>query len=92
VQSIISESNRICREADGKNGLTLRFRNLSGLIRLAGDLAKSGSSELIEKNHVQDAIRHAKSAEEQLQERYENPWSAGMADYGVRTKKGSETV
>jgi predicted ATP-dependent protease len=70
----------------------LRFRNLSGLIRLAGDLAKSEKAELIEKAHVRAAVQFAKSAEEQLEDKYENPWSAGMADFGVRSKKGSETV
>lgn len=92
VEEVIEESRRICREADGKKGLTLRFRNLSGLIRLAGDLAKSEKSALIEKEHVRSAVRFAKSAEEQLEERYGNPWSAGMADFGVRSRRGSETV
>lgn len=92
VEEILEESRRICREADGKRGLTLRFRNLSGLIRLAGDLAKAEKSGLIEKGHVRSAVRFAKSAEEQLSEKYENLWSAGMADFGMRSKKGSETV
>lgn len=92
VDEILEESRRICRAADGKKGLTLRFRNLSGLIRLAGDLAKSEKADLIEKAHVRSAVQFAKSAEEQLEDKYENPWSAGMADFGVRSKKGSETV
>lgn len=92
VEALLGESRRICRQADGKKGLTLRFRSLSGLIRLAGDLAKSEGSALIEKSHVSEAVLHAKSAEEQIEEKYENPWSAGMADYGVRSKKGSETA
>lgn len=92
IDEILEESRRICKEADGKKGLTLRFRNLSGLIRLAGDLAKSENSKLIEKGHVRSAVQFAKSAEEQLEDKYENPWSAGMADFGVRSKKGSETV
>lgn len=92
VDEILEESRRICRDADGKKGLTLRFRNLSGLIRLAGDLAKSEGSKLIEKEHVRSAVQFAKSAEEQLEEKYGNPWSAGMADFGVRSRKGSETV
>ncbi|MEW5996218.1 MAG: ATP-binding protein [Candidatus Micrarchaeota archaeon] len=92
VEELLEESRRICKEADGKKGLTLRFRNLSGLIRLAGDLAKSEKSELIQKEHVRSAVIFAKSAEEQLSDKYENPWSAGMADFGVRSRKGSETV
>jgi lon-related putative ATP-dependent protease len=92
IEALLDESRRICREADGKNGLTLRFRSLSGIIRLAGDLAKAEGPEPISRKNVRDAVTFAKSAEEQLSDKYENPWSAGMADFGVRSKKGSETV
>jgi ATP-dependent Lon protease len=92
VEAIIAESRRICRATDNVSGLTLRLRALSGIIKLAGDFASLEGSELIEPPHISHAIRHAKSAEEQLEEKYGNIWSAGLADHGTRIKRGSETA
>ncbi|MCP4647471.1 MAG: AAA family ATPase [bacterium] len=92
VKKVLDESRKICRITDNKTGLTLRLRVLSGIIKLAGDFASIENSKLIESPHMDLAIKQAKSAEEQLEEKYGNIWSAGMADYGARLKKGSETA
>lgn len=92
VESILQESRKICKITDNKSGLTLRLRVLSGIIKLAGDFASLEGADAITPAHMSLAIKQAKSAEEQLEEKYGNIWSAGMADYGVRLKKGSETA
>ncbi len=92
VDLIIEESRKICKSTENKSGLTLRLRTLSGIIRLAGDFASVEEASLIEPTHIQLAIKQSKSAEEQLEEKYGNIWSAGMADYGARAKKGAETA
>lgn len=92
VEKVLEESRKICRFTDNKSGLTLRLRLLSGIIKLAGDFSSLEDSEFIEASHMNQAIKQAKSAEEQLEEKYGNIWSAGMADYGARLRKGSETA
>jgi len=92
VEKVLEESRKLCRITDNRSGLTLRLRVLSGIIKLAGDFASLEEAELIELDHMERAIKSAKSAEEQLEAKYGNIWSAGMADYGARLKKGSETA
>lgn len=92
VEEVISESRKICRATDNTSGLTLRLRVLSGIIKMAGDLASIEKAELIDSPHILRAVKQAKSAEEQLEEKYGNIWSAGFADHGTRIKRGSETA
>jgi len=94
VFEVIEESKKIAKNIDNAdNSLTLRLRNLAGLIKLAGDLAISDDSGLIELSHIKLASKNAKSIEEQLIEKYDSYWKAGMADYGMRSKKsGSEIL
>ena len=87
VQLIISEAKRMSREIDNTPGLTLRLRKLAGIIKLAGDLAVVSDSRLITKEFVANAIKRAKSAEEQLSEKYDNWWSTQASDLGVRSPK-----
>ncbi len=70
VELIIEEGKRRAREDNMKGGLTLRLRELGGLIRAAGDIAVMEDSELIEADHIRRALRRSKSAEEQIRERY----------------------
>jgi ATP-dependent Lon protease len=56
---------------DGKeNALTLRLRELGGLIRSSGDLAVAMNEQCIEARHVTAALRRSRTAEEQIKERY----------------------
>lgn len=94
VKEMIIEAKRVAGLIDNVNdGISLRLRNLAGLVKLAGDLAVAEESELIQSKHIRTALKNARPIEEQLSEKYDSPWKAGMADYAVRSKKsGSETV
>ncbi|NLK25575.1 MAG: AAA family ATPase [Euryarchaeota archaeon] len=71
VEAIIRDARRRARVIDGKNNaLTLRLRELGGLVRSAGDLAVSLSDPLIDENHVTAALQRSRTAEEQIRDRY----------------------
>lgn len=81
VQALCDEAKRRAREIDGApNALTLRLRDLSGIIRLAGDQATE--KRVIEKEDIKKAVKDAKNAEEQLSNKYGSMWRAGMSDSG----------
>lgn len=56
--------------ANRKGHLTLRLRELGGLVRAAGDIAKEQNAALVEKKHVLNAIDFAKTLEHQIADRY----------------------
>jgi len=71
VEAIVREARRRAKVIDGRDGaLTLRLRELGGLIRSAGDLAVSLSDPIIEERHVAAALRRSRTAEEQIRDRY----------------------
>ncbi|MEM2175427.1 MAG: Lon-insertion domain-containing protein [Candidatus Micrarchaeia archaeon] len=70
VRRILEEAKRRAKIYDGKDGITLRLREISGIIKLAGDLAIIEKSEFIEEKHVKEAIEKAKSVEQQVEKRY----------------------
>ncbi len=71
VLELISEARRRAEVLDGRRGaLTLRLRELGGLIRTAGDLATVAGSEFIEAAHFHDALARARSIEEQIRATY----------------------
>lgn len=63
----------IIREAQRRSGrrgmLTLRLRELGGLIRVAGDIATEKGAAVVESKHVFDAKRIARSLEQQVTDR-----------------------
>jgi len=67
VNEMINEARRM---ANRKGHLTLRLRELGGLIRAAGDLAKEQNSKLTEKKHIQEAKKIARTLEKQLADKY----------------------
>jgi len=78
VLAIIEESKRRAREGDKKEkSLTLRLRELGGLIRAAGDLAVTERSPVIEADHIKRAIKRSRTIEEQIRERY-GSYTAGV--------------
>jgi len=93
IESIINHAKKIARDVDGESAsLTLRLRNLSGVIKLAGDMAAVSKNELISKEDVLNAIVNARSIEEKLKDRYGSSWKAGAADFSVnKNKPGRET-
>ncbi len=94
VEEIIKEAKHIAKKIDNEdNAITLRLRNLSGLIKLAGDIAVGENLKLIEADHIKSALKHSKSIEEQINEKYGSMWKAGLSDYSIASKTpGSETV
>lgn len=87
VSEIFKESKKWAKEIDSATGFTLRLRGISGIIKLAGDLAIMDKSEFIYNNHVKEALKHSKSVEEQIQGAYPNWWKAGAADYALKQSK-----
>jgi len=93
VMLLLDESRNIARKIDNERGLTLRLRNLAGIIKMAGDMAITEEKELIEKKDVEKAIVEAKPIEEKIKEKYGNWWAAEAADYGIQSERsGSETA
>ena len=70
VELIIIEGRARAKLDNMPNSLTLRLRELGGLIRAAGDIATLEGAELITKDHIKRALKRAKPAEEQIKEKY----------------------
>ena len=90
IVAIIEESKRRAREGDKKEkALTLRLRELGGLIRAAGDLAVTERSKVIEADHIKRALKRARTIEEQIRERYGTYTSGVGSDMSQAQKETS---
>lgn len=58
------------RMANRKGQLSLRLRELGGLVRAAGDIANEMNAKLVTKQHVHEAKKIARTLEQQLADRY----------------------
>ena len=77
VQEIIREAGRRAKIIDHKDdALTLRLRELGGVIRAAGDIAVLDGTRYIEDAHILSALKKTKPVEEQIRERYGNLYKA----------------
>ncbi|MBC7089936.1 MAG: ATP-dependent protease LonB [Methanobacteriales archaeon] len=83
IKEIIREAQR---RAGKKDSLTLRLRDLGGLVRAAGDIAKSEGAELVSKEHVLKAKKLARTLEQQIADRY----ITQKKKYSVFKSHGSE--
>jgi ATP-dependent Lon protease len=93
VKLMVEEARSIARRIDNAKGFTLRLRNLSGIIKMAGDMAAMEKTGLISRKDVEVAIKESRPIEEKLREKYGNWWAAESADFGVKTEKaGPETA
>ncbi len=63
VDEIIHEAKR---RANRKGHLTLRLRELGGIVRAAGDLALDEKAALVDRKHVLDAKNVARTLEQQI--------------------------
>ncbi len=71
VHGLVREGRRRARDWDEhSNALTLRLREMGGLVRAAGDQAVKDGAELIEPEHLESALRRARTVEEQIRDRY----------------------
>lgn len=79
VRAIIQESKRRAKEIDNKNhALSLRLREMGGLIRAAGDIAVIDNEEFIEAKHIKQAMKRSKTIEDQIKERH-GSYYAGLS-------------
>ena len=83
VAEIIRESRR---RAGRKGQLTLVLRDLGGLVRVAGDIARSDGSELTTAQHVIEAKKMSRSVEQQLADQY----LERRKDYKMFRSEGAE--
>jgi len=67
VLEIIEEARR---RANRKGHLTLRLRELGGLVRAAGDVALEKKSKLVKPKHITEAKKIAKTLEQQIADKY----------------------
>ncbi|MFW6311779.1 MAG: S16 family serine protease, partial [Nanoarchaeota archaeon] len=67
VEEIILEARRM---ANRKNHLTLRLRELGGLVRAAGDIALSENAKKVTLDHVISAKGIARNLEQQIADRF----------------------
>ncbi|WP_137289582.1 ATP-dependent protease LonB [Natronorubrum halophilum] len=67
VEELILESKR---RSGRKNHLTLHFRSLGGLVRVAGDIARAEDRERTTRDDVLQAKRRSRSIEQQLADDY----------------------
>ncbi len=73
VEIIVEEAKKRARIIDDqKDALTLRLRDLGGLVRMAGDMAVMDGNPLIEDKHINFAVKNAISIEDQILERYQS--------------------
>jgi len=89
IDLVIEESaKRALALDDARNSLSLRLRDLGGVVRLAGDYAILEGSKLIEPRHVKESIEEAKPIEYQLQERYGSVWKGIEKDSIIAPEYG----
>lgn len=89
VELVIEEARKRARVMDdARNSLTLRLRDLGGVVRLAGDCAKQAGSNYIEAEHIRVGIEEAKPIEYQLQERYGSVWKGIEKDSIISPEYG----
>ncbi|GGL32288.1 ATP-dependent protease LonB [Halarchaeum grantii] len=81
VREVILEAKR---RAGRKDHLTLELRNLGGLVRVAGDIARSKDKEQTERSDVLEAKKRSRSIEQQVADNY----IARRKDYELKTSEG----
>lgn len=78
---VIEEGGRRAKKLDNKEkALTLRLRELGGLIRASGDLAVYHDVKLIEAGHVREALKSYLPVEEKIKKSYGNLGAAMMSE------------
>jgi ATP-dependent Lon protease len=90
VSMIIDEAKKRAKAIDNSDrSLTLRLRELGGLIRAAGDIAVVEHAKYTEGKHIRDALRRARPVEEQIKERYGSYLGGVSKDMSTSEKEAS---
>jgi Lon-like ATP-dependent protease len=70
TKAAVAEIIREAQRRSGRRGmLTLRLRELGGLVRVAGDIARERNADYVEASHVAEAKLTARSLEQQVTDR-----------------------
>ncbi len=84
---VIEEGKRRARIVDKKeNALTLRLREMGGLVRVSGDIAFIEGSKIIEPAHVTEALKLYLPVEEKIKKSYGNLQSAVSSESTLSQK------
>lgn len=83
-EAVIEIINEARRRANRKGKLTLKLRELGGLVRAAGDLAKEENAPYVKAEHVIRAKQYARTLEQQIVDKYIDE----KKDYKVFTSIG----
>ncbi len=83
VNEIINEARK---RAGQKNKLTLKLRDLGGLVRAAGDVAYEQGDKVVLPSHIYKAFKLAKTLEQQIADKY----IERKKEYEVIRTKGKE--
>ncbi len=87
TRDAVAEIMREAKRRSGRKGhLTLMLRDLGGLIRVSGDVARASGASLTDAGHVLQAKKMARSVEQQLADRYMEK----RRDYSMFHSSGDE--
>jgi ATP-dependent Lon protease len=92
IDEFLSFARRKAKEVDGVGGLTLRLRMLSGIVKMAGDLASEEGKPLITREDVKFALANARPIEEQAGEKYGSWYRASQSDFGLKKEKSGTEI
>jgi len=92
IKEIIKDAgNRAKNIDDTRNALTLRLRELGGVVRMAGDFAVLEGADQIEKKHIKRGIMESTSIEHQIRDRYGSVWQGyAREEYGDTSREGAQ--
>ncbi len=89
VIAVVEEARRRAQRIDKtENALTLRLRELGGLVRTAGDIAKSKNAKHILPEHIEMAMKRCKTIEDQIKEKY-GSYQKGVASDMTYSQKAA---
>lgn len=90
VELIISEGKARAKSDNQINSLTLRLRELGGLIRAAGDIAVIEDAPLITADHIREAQKRSRPVEDQIKDRYGSYMKGVSKDVSGAQKEKSQ--
>ena len=90
VEAIIAEGKARAKSDNQMNSLTLRLRELGGLIRAAGDIAVMDKEPLITGDIIKEARKRSRPVEEQIKERYGSYMKGVSKDVSSAQKEKSQ--
>ncbi|MCL2317601.1 MAG: ATP-binding protein [Methanomassiliicoccaceae archaeon] len=90
VESIIAEGRQRAKSDNQLNSLTLRLRELGGLIRAAGDIAVMENEPLITAELIKEARKRSRPVEDQIRERYGSYMKGVSKDVSSAQKEKSQ--